>query len=297
MSNAARRGIEKTARAKINLALHVTGQRADGYHLLDSLVVFADVGDQLVLTGAEKTSLEISGPFADDLEVDNDNLVVQAFRKLSAALTSPLPATAFALTKNLPVASGIGGGSADAAAALNGLVDLWQVDIERDTLAKIALSLGADVPVCLESATCRMRGIGEEINRIDNFPPLHCVLVNAGIGVSTPEVFRQLGQPVGQSAPSALPEPIGDDWRGWLDQTGNDLQDAAISLTPEIADSLTALKQSTGCQLARMSGSGATCFGLFGSGQDARDAAGQISVGHPDWWVVATTLADNKRQA
>jgi len=212
-------------------------------------------------------------------------------------LASLLPATAFRLTKNLPVASGIGGGSADAAAALNGLVDLWQIDIGRDTLAKIALSLGADVPVCLESATCRMRGIGEEINQVDNFPPLHCVLVNAGIGVSTPEVFNQLGQPAGKTASSALPDLIGDDWRGWLDQTGNDLQDAAIALTPEIADSLNALKQTTGCQLARMSGSGATCFGLFDSGRDAGDAARQISARNPDWWVVATTLADNKRQA
>ncbi len=278
----------KRARAKINLALHVTGRRADGYHLLDSLVVFADIGDRLELagaTGTNETSLEISGPFGDTLKVDDDNLVLRGYQALSAALPNPLPATSFKLTKNLPVSSGIGGGSADAAAALNGLVELWQPDIEPHTLSETALLLGADVPVCLNSTTCRMRGVGEQLTAIENFPVIDCVLVNPGIAVSTPAVFAELALPVNERAFDGLPE-------GNLltSEMRNDLQLPAISLAPEIADVIAALEQSYGCSLARMSGSGATCFGLFDNRQDANRAAQQIATTHPDWWIVATQL-------
>ena len=286
------------ARAKINLALHVTGRREDGYHLLDSLVVFAGVGDQLNITPAEHTCLEISGPFGDGLRVEKDNLVFQAFQHLSQNLKSPLPPTAFHLEKNLPVSSGIGGGSADAAAALKGLVDLWQIDIEPQMLAKIALSLGADVPVCLTGTTCRMRGIGQELTGIDDFPAIDCVLVNPGVGVSTPAVFRQLSLPAGKTAFAAMADlpanaqasAQANDWVEWLGSARNDLQEAAATLAPEIHQTIAALEQDSACQMARMSGSGATCFGLFGSPHDAGNAAAKIADAHPDWWVIATQL-------
>jgi len=284
------RNVVQTARAKVNLALHVTGRRADGYHLLDSLVVFADIGDRLELAGANETSLEISGPFGDTLKVDDDNLVLRGYQALSAALPNPLPATSFKLTKNLPVSSGIGGGSADAAAALNGLIELWQLDIEPHTLSETALLLGADVPVCLDSTTCRMRGVGEQLTAVENFPTVDCVLVNPGVGVSTPAVFAELALPVNQSAFDGLPELPARGWNDWLATTRNDLQSPAISLVPEIADVIAVLEQSPGCNLARMSGSGATCFGLFDSREDASKAAQQIATTHPDWWVVATRL-------
>lgn len=285
--------VQYTAKAKINLALHVTGRRTDGFHLLDSLVVFADIGDQLHIAPADQTSLEIAGPFGDGLRVDDDNLVLQAYRHLSDAMASPLPPTAFRLQKNLPVSSGIGGGSADAAAALNGLIELWQIDIDADRLSAIALSLGADVPVCLNDASCRMRGIGEELVNIDHFPVLDCVLVNCGIGVSTPAVFKQLSLPIGQAAFSTMGDLPGNDWIEWLGQTRNDLQKAAIALTPDIGQTIVALEQAPACQLARMSGSGTTCFGLFNSPREAEDAATAIAGEHPDWWVVATQVGSS----
>ncbi|HFC04419.1 MAG TPA: 4-(cytidine 5'-diphospho)-2-C-methyl-D-erythritol kinase [Rhizobiales bacterium] len=283
-------GVDLLARAKINLALHVTGRRGDGYHLLDSLVVFADVGDKLHLEPAKQTSLEISGPFAAGLNVDDNNLVLQAFHKLSAALPAPLPATAFHLQKNLPISSGIGGGSADAAAALNGLIDLWQIEIEPEALSAIALSLGADVPVCLAGKTCRMGGVGEELTCIENFPAINCVLVNPGVGVSTPDVFKALALPADEPAFSPLPDLPDDDWINWLTKTRNDLQPAAITQTPQIQQTVNALTQTNNCQLARMSGSGATCFGLYDSRQDAEDAAAMIADVHPYWWVNATRI-------
>jgi len=284
------RWVEQKAPAKINLALHITGRRADGYHLLDSLVVFAEHGDLLKLAGADETSLEISGPFGDELKVDDDNLILRAYQALSEALPNPLPATSFKLTKNLPVSSGIGGGSADAAAALNGLIELWQLDVEPHTLSEIALLLGADVPVCLNSTSCRMRGVGEQLTASENFPVIDCVLVNPGIGVSTSAVFAELALPVDESAFDRLPELPASGWIDWLATTRNDLQPPAISLAPEIADVIAVLEQSPGCTLVRMSGSGATCFGLFGHPEDARKATQQIATTHPNWWVVATQL-------
>jgi len=287
-------GMMSKARAKINLALHVTGRRDDGYHLLDSFVVFADIGDLLHITPAQQTGLEISGPFGDGLRVEGDNLVLRAFQNLSNALQQPLPGTGFQLEKNLPISSGIGGGSADAAAALNGLVDLWQVDINQQDLAKIALSIGADVPVCLAGLNCRMRGIGEDLTSIDNFPRMDCVLINPRVGVSTPEVFKQLALPVDRAAFAPMSDlPASTQTGAWIDWLGaarNDLQDVAIKLTPVIERSLSALEQTGSCQLARMSGSGATCFGLFANGDDARKAADLIAGEHPDWWVVATQI-------
>lgn len=292
MSNLSDRQVRRIAKAKINLALHVTGRRADGYHLLDSLVVFADVGDELIIAASAETGIEVNGPFGSGLDVGDTNLVLRAYRALSGALDKPLPPTRFTLTKNLPVSSGIGGGSADAAAALHGLIDRWQVEIDVDKLREVALSLGADVPVCLASTTCRMAGIGQDITNINDFPLRYCVLVNPGVAVSTPAVFAALALPVGKDAFSPLPELPRANWLKWLNATRNDLQKPAMSVAPEIEQTLHALAQSPDCQLARMSGSGATCFGLYSDAQAADTAAKQIAENHSDWWVVATTIGD-----
>ncbi len=161
----------------------------------------------------------------------------------------------------------------------------------KSKLAEIALSLGADVPVCLDNTTCRMRGIGEDLTSLGHFPSIPCVLVNAGVAVSTPEVFKQLSLAKGQPAFSPLAEMPATDWIKWLADTRNDLQEPAIALTPKIAETLLALSQAKNCQLARMSGSGATCFGLFNSFDEARSAAAQITDKHPDWWITPTLLA------
>lgn len=282
-------GLWLDAKAKINLALHVTGRRDDGFHHLDSLVVFAQTADRLHLRPAKKTSLKISGPFEKGLSRDN-NLILLAFKQLSTALSEPIPATAFHLEKNLPVSSGIGGGSADAGAALNGLIKLWQIGISSEKLARIGLELGADVPVCLGSKTCRMQGIGEIIEPVKQFPAFNCVLVNPGIGVSTPEIFNKLALPKGKSAFAPLTGMPETDWLDWLAKNRNDLQAPAIEETPEIQAVIAALENTKGCQLARMSGSGATCFAIYDSPEHAEDAAVDIGVLHPDWWTVATRM-------
>lgn len=267
--------IDTFAPAKINLTLHVTGQRADGYHLLDSLVVFADVGDTLRLTAGPQMAIEVSGPFARGVPVDRRNLV---WRALDAAGWSGL----VQLDKQLPHGAGLGGGSADAAAVLRAICD----DKVRDGIGLDAvLALGADVPVCLSSHPQRMQGIGERLSRIAPLPSLPLVLVNPGVAVSTPDVFGAL---------TRRDNPCMDMCDGWPDETvfcnwlarqRNDLQQAACVLVPVIGDVLHALQ---GARLARMSGSGATCFGLYMSMDAATRAAQIIAQAHPGWWVVAT---------
>jgi 4-diphosphocytidyl-2-C-methyl-D-erythritol kinase len=286
--------IIKAAPAKINLALHVTARRADGYHLLDSLVVFTGTGDALSLEPAEKTSLDVSGPFAGGLTVNDDNLILQAFRAIETATGKALPSTRFALTKNLPVSSGIGGGSADAAAALNGLDELWDRQIPKDQLNRIGLGLGADVPVCLKSITCRLQGIGEKISSVNGLAPMALLLVNPGVAISTPQIFQNLALPQGQPAFQALPAlPTTGDfqtWLNWLGQTRNDLQPPAIAQSGKISEVLAALSATSGCHLARMSGSGATCFGIYQNLTEAQQAAAEIKSSQPEWWVSPTDL-------
>jgi 4-diphosphocytidyl-2-C-methyl-D-erythritol kinase len=265
------------APAKVNLALHVTGRRGDGYHLLDSLVVFADYGDRLTVAPADELTLEITGPFAAGLAVTEDNLVLRAARLFPGSRGARL-----GLEKNLPVASGIGGGSADAAAALHLLSAHWATDLP-DLAATI--SLGADVPVCLAGRATRMRGIGEDLAPVPAFPPLDAVLVNPGVAVSTPDVFRRLST---RDTPPLPDLPEGGRraaWMDWLDATRNDLEAPARALAPGIGEVIDALATSAGCRLARMSGSGATCFGLFGSGEAADSAAAALAGAHPEWWV------------
>lgn len=274
--------VREQARAKVNLFLHVVGRRADSYHLLDSLAVFPAIGDHLSARGAEGLSLSLSGPFGGLLAAEPDNLVLRAARALAAQAGVRADAT-MVLEKNLPVASGIGGGSADAAAALRGLARLWGLSCSADDLARIAISLGADVPVCLAQIPTRMGGVGEALTQAPKMPAYGMVLVNPGIAVATPAVFR--ARSGGFSAEAALPA----DWPDAatlaedLTQTRNDLQNAAISLAPGITEVLQALAATNACLLTRMSGSGATCFGLYPTQALAAQAATTLK--RQNWWV------------
>jgi 4-diphosphocytidyl-2-C-methyl-D-erythritol kinase len=280
--------LEEFAPAKVNLALHVLGRRADGYHRLDSLVAFADVGDVLRAAPAETLSFALQGPRAAALPAEGENLVLRAARVLADAAGGRLGAHVV-LEKHLPVASGIGGGSADAAATLRLLARLWRLDLPTEEMRRLALSLGADVPVCLGARPARMGGIGEALAPAPRLPPCGLALVNPGVSVATPAVFA--ARHGAFSPPLALPE-------GWPDagtmardlaRAGNDLQAAAITLAPSIREVLGALRARTGCLLARMSGSGATCFGLFPTVAAARAAAEALT--RPGWWCWGGGLA------
>lgn len=284
-------GVQLLARAKVNLALHVTGRRADGYHLLDSLVVFAEVGDLLSVEPdpAGGLGLRITGPMAAGLsDTDDDNLVLRAAR-LVASGKENLPDARITLEKHLPVASGIGGGSADAAAALHLLADHWDLALPG---ANAVLSLGADVPVCLAGRAARMSGIGETIEPLtDPLPHVWMVLVNPGQGVSTPAVFRAMDRR--DNAPMPAPQFWADAkaLADWLQTCRNDLQTPALQLCPVIGQVLTALADQDQCLIARMSGSGATCFGLFADQAAAEAAASRIRAATPGWWIAAARMA------
>lgn len=275
--------LRELAPAKINLFLHVTGRRPDGYHVLDSVAVFAGAADVLSVEPAEDFSLAVTGPFADVLAGEADNLVLRAGRAL-ARWEGIAPAAQLTLEKNLPVASGIGGGSADAAAALRLLTRFWNLDIPRLDLVAIAARLGADVPVCLISRPTRMGGVGEILTEAPVPPRCGILLVNPGISLATPDVFR--ARTGDFSAPNAL---LPEAWMTAatmsrdLSRLRNDLEPAAISLCPEIADVLGAIRETYGCHLARMSGSGATCFGVYPDPDAARAAA--ASLARPGWWT------------
>ena len=263
------------APAKVNLFLHVTGRRADGYHLLDSLAVFPAVGDMVTAAPAAGLSLRIGGRFGDTLRAAPDNLVLRAAR-----LLRPDAGAELTLTKNLPVASGIGGGSADAAAALRLLAKLWQV---APPLHPLALRLGADVPVCLARAPARMGGIGEVLATAPVLPPFGIVLVNPDVPVATAAVFA--ARPSGFTPPARLPArwPDAAAMARDLAALTNDLEAPALALQPAIGAALAALRALPGVLLARMSGSGATCYGLFATPEAAAAAAATIR--EPGWWA------------
>jgi 4-diphosphocytidyl-2-C-methyl-D-erythritol kinase len=274
--------LQERAPAKVNLTLRVTGRRADGYHLLDSLAVFGPAADMLTAAPGESLSLEVRGPFAAALEGDPDNLVLRAARLLAAAAGIE-PRARLVLDKRLPVASGIGGGSADAAAALRLLGRLWNVPV-ADSLAQ---RLGADVPVCLASRPARMEGIGERLSPAPRLPRFGLLLVNPGVAVSTPAVFR--ARAGGFSPPPALPPawPSAEAMAADLAPLDNDLEAAALTLAPEIAHALAWLRARPGCLLARMSGSGATCFAVFTNGAAAEAVARGAP---PGWWAHGGTV-------
>lgn len=267
------------APAKINLTLHVTGQRADGYHLLDSLVVFAEVGDWVSVSDGP-LSLAISGPQTAALPVTDDNLVLRAARTMGVQ-------ACIKLEKHLPIASGIGGGSADAAACLRALTKLTGEPLPG---AAVVLALGADVPVCLAGRPVRMQGVGEVLAPVSVLPAMFVVLVNPGVAVATPSVFKALLQkdnPVMQ----AVPECQGAaEFAVWLAKQRNDLEAPAQELAPVIGGVKAALAAQAGCLLARMSGSGATCFGLFATADKAETARITIARQHPEWWCAAGAM-------
>lgn len=274
--------LTEAAPAKINLFLHVLGRRDDGYHLLDSVAVFAGAADVLSVEHDDGFALELTGPFGTLLETERDNLVLRAGRLLAQAARMA-PYGRVVLEKNLPIASGIGGGSADAAAALRLLNRYWALDFSRADLLALAAKLGADVPVCLAPRPMRMSGAGETLAEAPVPPRCGILLANPGLPVATADVFRARTGPF--SAPDAL---LPEAWLSArsmamdLSRLRNDLEPAAITLCPAIADVLAAIRGTEGNFLARMSGSGATCFGIYADADRARRAASAIS--RPGWW-------------
>jgi 4-diphosphocytidyl-2-C-methyl-D-erythritol kinase len=280
------------APAKINLFLHIGERRHDGYHALESFVVFAETADRLELVTAPEISLSIDGPFARGLAAEKDNLVLKAARLLESEFNRA-SGVHISLHKNLPVASGIGGGSADAAAALRGLDRLWSLGTTERDLLDVAARLGSDVPACLLSQPCWMEGRGERVAKLPALPQFPLVLVNPRVAVPTGPVFASLNARTGLGTIAPPPQPIANLWDllAYLSDAGNDLEPPAAQLLPIIDDVLAALDREPGCALAQMSGSGATCFGMFHEAQYARGAAERIAQDHPDWWVRLTRIA------
>ncbi len=267
------------APAKINLALHVIGQRDDGYHLLDSIVAFAGVGDWLTVELSDQTDLKVTGPRAGGVPTDASNLILRTLTTLW-----PGQGARITLEKHLPVMAGIGGGSADAAALCRAMMALTGSAAPHPGAL---LKIGADIPVCITSQPARMSGIGEKLTEIPDLPPLPVLLVNPGIAIPTPQVFGALA--FKDNPPLALLSET-PDLPSWLKAQRNDLEAPAISLQPVIAQTLKDISATHGCQFARMSGSGATCFGLYATEAEAQSAAHHLAERHPDWWIVPTRL-------
>lgn len=279
--------VTEIAKAKINLALHVLGRRVDGYHELDSVVAFADIGDRLIISMSDELSLNCAGDFGSEVPNDRENIILKAWHVLHKLFTTKamvLPQVHVELTKNLPVASGIGGGSADAAAMLRGLLRLTRQNLSEVEITSFAKSLGADVPVCFRGHSCQMQGIGEIITPLSIELPRAIVLINPLLPCSTADVFTKLGLKTGQSHMMPLDLTSPGDWR-------NDMVDAAVATQPVIAQVIAALKDEPSFSATRMSGSGATCFGLTSSIAQASAAAARLSVKNPGWWVRAAELA------
>jgi 4-diphosphocytidyl-2-C-methyl-D-erythritol kinase len=287
------------ARAKVNLTLRVVGRRVDGYHDLESVVAFCDCADRLTLEPGPELSLTTTGPRAQDCGAASDNLVLKAARLLGERVPG-LEAGEFILEKVLPVAAGIGGGSADAAAALRLLARLNRLALDDPRLIEVAQRTGADVPVCLASQACVMTGVGETLLPLA-LPKMPCVLVNPRIAVATKDVFAALGLRAGElrvGVADVIRAPVWPEGDAsldrWIEQLAagrNDLEAPAKSIQPVIGEVLSALENADGARLARMSGSGATCFAIFNSGDDAQGAARTIQQAHPLWWVHAGALA------
>lgn len=278
------------APAKVNLDLLVLGRRHDGYHELDSLVVFGLAEDELILEPAAEFSLAVEGPFADCVPHGEANLVLRAARDFALAFGAPAGAR-LRLVKNIPVAAGLGGGSADAAACLRGLAALAGLRPALSDLLDVAAGLGADVPVCLYARPARMRGLGQRLDPVRGLPPLPMVLVNPGTPVATERVFRALRAVSGRGARAPLPAsatlPL---FAAWLEKSRNDLEPATLSFVPAVGEVLEALRAQADCLVARMSGSGGTCYGLFASPAAAHAAAARLRGQDQRWWVVSGVL-------
>jgi 4-diphosphocytidyl-2-C-methyl-D-erythritol kinase len=282
------------AAAKVNLALHIVGRRDDGFHLLESLIGFTEIADHITLTASDDISLDVSGPEQKALTDSNDNLIIRAARLVKDHVNGTGGAH-FALEKHIPVAAGLGGGSADAAATVQGCETLWNI---TSTVpigdATLAAGLGADVPVCRFGRAAWVWGIGERVTPAPSWPDLWMVLVNPRIPVPTAKVFQafsgQLKKPEIQSGAGPTWSPSVDDFIEFLASRENSLTDAALSIAPVIAEVLAVISAAPECLLARMSGSGPTCFGLFASESEAQTAAKALAGGKPAWWVRATRL-------
>jgi 4-diphosphocytidyl-2-C-methyl-D-erythritol kinase len=287
---------QEPAPAKINLALHVLGKRPDGYHDIDSLVVFTDLGDSIALADAESPlALSVDGPFAAELKSSlqgRDNIVLAAAQRLAAIAGDSAVSTGLRLTKNLPPASGLGGGSADAAAALRLLHRHWRISLPIGALADIGAEIGADVPMCLASVPLRATGKGERLAEVPGLPALPVILAFPSAGVSTARIFERAGDGTDRRLPR-IPAGIASpaELAAWLRQTRNGLEDAAVAELPAIREALDLLTRARDSLFARMSGSGSCCFGLFPDLDAAKLAAGAIRAARPSWWVKATMTA------
>ncbi len=285
--------VRERARAKVNLTLHVKGRRVDGYHELESLVLFADVCDELIFSPGSEDSLSLEGPFAG--LVDGENLVLKAKRAVASWLGVEIYGH-FRLQKNIPVAAGLGGGSSDAAAAIRALLKVYDGGSDTGRFIERSAAIGADVPVCLHNKAAWMCGLGERVTPVQDLAPLPAILVNPRLKLSTADVFRTLNAaPLPPSANEAPPALEG--WKGpeeaaaYLSEGRNDLEAPAIALEPAVESVLQTLRRLNGCLLARLSGSGPTCFGLFSSDEAAAEAAQEVSRRNPHWWVSATALS------
>ena len=271
--------VEAFVPAKVNLTLHVTGQRDDGYHTLDSLAMFADIGDRMTITMPGDYNLTVEGPMADGVPTDDSNLVLRAARMMRMRAD-------IRLVKHLPNAAGLGGGSGDAAATLRVLSGFGGKPVPGD-----GIELGADVPLCLQSDAARVTGIGDTVTRLPNLPTLDAVLVNPRLPVLTSEVFKRLQHKVNRPMPQELPSfSSAAELTLWLRDMRNDLQEPAIEAEPVIQQVFETLEKTPGCLLARMSGSGGTCFGIYNDRETAGAAAGRLKEDFPSWWVEATRL-------
>ncbi len=277
------------APAKINLFLHVGAPGDDSYHPLCSLMVFADIGDKVVIHDADALSFRVHGPFAAGLAGEDDNLVLRAARALLARARGPQPPLCLSLEKNLPVAAGLGGGSSDAGAALRLMRSALGINIDDEALEAVAASLGADGAACLWGRPVMAEGRGERLTPSPELPMIEAVLVNPGVAVSTPAVYRALddGKAFGDVAPPPMPAAFEsvEEFAAWLGMMRNDLQDPAIALAPEIGDVVETLADEPETLLARMSGSGATCFAICASDIEAEALAERIASMRPGWWV------------
>lgn len=287
------------ARAKVNLTLRVNGRRVDGYHDLESVVAFADCADQLTLTPGPDLDLKMSGPLAEACGDTSDNLVLKAARLLAERVPD-MKVGSFTLDKALPVAAGIGGGSADAAAALRLLAKLNGLALDDPRIIEVAERTGADVPVCVNSGGCVMTGVGEALQPL-TLPKMPCVMVNPGVPVATRDVFNALGLRNGELRVGVTDVLLQDRWpdgqaslEDWVEAlaaSSNDLETPALRVQPVIGEVIAALNATNGAWLARMSGSGATCFAIYENTAEAGRAAEKLRREHPGWWVHAGTLS------
>jgi len=289
------------APAKINLYLHVTGQRENGYHTLDSLVGFADIGDEIQISSAEDFRFEITGPFANafhgrdiDASPESSNLAVRAVWALSR-LAEKAPAFKITLQKNLPLGAGIGGGSADAAAVLWGLLEYWNLSADLDGLDALMIMLGADVPVCFACKTLHVSGIGEKLKPVSPAPEIPIVLVHPGKACNTKEIFNRFKSDFSETITPPAHFNSATEMIDFLADTENMLTSSALHFVPEIQNTMRALSTKKDCLLSRMSGSGSTCFGLFDDMDQAEKAAENLMIENPDWWVKSGWLGRPER--